>query len=444
MSPSQYRDERASNGRTSATLDATRPAEASTILRVRYEVVRRATEALCEPLTVEDHVVQTLYEVSPTKWHLAHTSWFFETFVLCEHTPDYRPLNSRYRDLFNSYYKAVGPAHSRGRRGVLSRPTLEEVYRYRRHVDAHMMQFLERQGGPLSEDLAALITLGLHHEQQHQELILTDIKHVFACNPLRPAYRAIAASRADAPPPLAWQAFPAGVQEIGHDGDGFAFDCEAPRHSVYLGAFRLATRPVTNGEFVAFIEDGGYGRPALWLSDGWDAVQSEAWSAPLYWERRDGRWWTMTLGGMQRLNEAEPVCHVSYFEADAYARWSGARLPSEAEWEIVARTVPMEGNFLETDHLHPVPGRLDKGGSGSAKLFGDVWEWTASPFAAYPGYRLPAGALGEYNGKFMCNQMVLRGGSCLTPRSHTRPTYRNFFPPQARWQVTGLRLAQEI
>jgi ergothioneine biosynthesis protein EgtB len=449
------------------------------LLAARYREVRRFTEALCEPLAIEDYVIQSMPDASPAKWHLAHTSWFFETFVLAPTVPGYRPFHSRFGYLFNSYYQSVGERHSRPERGLLSRPTVEEVYRYRAYVDEQMRALLARLpgsgAGAPGADIAAVIELGLHHEQQHQELILTDIKHLFARNPLRPAYRdgSRIADRSSRPGgdrdevrSVRWHTYPEGLAWIGHEGEGFAFDNETPRHRVFLQRFRLAARLVTNAEYLAFMGDGGYARPEFWLSEGWNAVQAHGWRAPLYWEEMDGHWWMMTLSGMREVAPDEPVCHVSYYEADAYARWAGARLPTEAEWEVAAAGAPVEGNFAENGPLHPMPAprrdqrpttdeqrsnaRSQEPGARSAseashlaQLFGDVWEWTASAYAPYPGYRPLAGALGEYNGKFMCSQMVLRAGSCATPRSHIRPTYRNFFPPGARWQFTGIRLAED-
>jgi ergothioneine biosynthesis protein EgtB len=379
-------------------------------------------------------------DASPVKWHLAHTSWFFETFLLVPHLPGYEVFHPSFCYLFNSYYNAVGPRIPRPERGLITRPGLDEAHAYRAAVDAAVGRYLESVDEVPSADVAAVIDLGLNHEQQHQELILTDVKHALAKNPLRPAYRADAAPVVDvAVPPLGWLDVSAGLVEVGHDGAGFAFDNEGPRHRVYLGGFAIGSRSVTNGEFIAFIEDGGYSRPELWLSDGWNHAAAHDWEAPLYWERADGSWWTMTLGGFRPVSLCEPVCHVSYYEADAYARWAGFRLPTEAEWEVAARATEPNGTFLESERFHP---QSAQGGMGLAKWFGDVWEWTQSPYMAYPGMRPEAGALGEYNAKFMCNQMVLRGGSCATPRSHIRATYRNFFPPEARWQFSGIRLAR--
>ena len=403
----------------------------------RYQNIRRATEQLCAPLSAEDCQVQSMDDASPVKWHLAHTSWFFETFVVERWVPSYRPFHPAYRILFNSYYQSVGRQHPRPQRGLLSRPTLDEVLAYRRHVDAQMVALLEA-GSAFDADV---VELGLQHEQQHQELILTDVKHLLSCNPLRPAYRDCPQPRDAASVPQSWQSFEEGIHWVGHDGAGFAFDNEQPRHRVFIEAFELAARLVTNEEFLAFIDGGGYERPELWLSDGWNTVQARGWRAPLYWERRDDAWQVMTLGGLRPLRADEPVCHVSFYEADAFARWAWARLPREAEWEVAATDAVIDGNFVESQWLHPLP--APAGGAGLTQLFGDVWEWTQSAYSPYPGYQPPAGALGEYNGKFMCNQLVLRGGSCATPRDHVRPTYRNFFPPDARWQFSGIRLARD-
>ncbi len=397
--------------------------------------VRAQTVALCDPLSAEDCVVQSASEASPAKWHLAHTTWFFETFVLQPFVGGYKPFHPDFAYLFNSYYESVGSFHSRRHRGLLTRPTLAEVLDYRSHIDQQLETLLTDCDHSNADEIAARCTLGLNHEQQHQELLLTDIKHLFWCNPLRPAYRAPTDEAATREAPLQWLSFPAGVYETGHSGGAFAFDNELPRHREYLEPFRIASRPVSSGEFMKFIADDGYGTPTLWLSDGWQAVRERGWSAPLYWEQRDQQWWQMTLSGMRRVNASEPVCHVSYYEADAFARWSGKRLPSESEWEIAANQHPTDGNFMEDNRLHPRP-QINE-----ATFFGDVWEWTASAYSPYPGYTPSAGALGEYNGKFMINQQVLRGGSCVTPRSHIRASYRNFFYPHDRWQFKGLRLA---
>lgn len=414
--------------------------ELSTIASIaeRYRQVRGVTESLCRPLEPEDTVVQSMPQASPVKWHLAHTSWFFETFLLTKALPGYRPFHPRFNYLFNSYYEAIGERVARTDRGLLTHPRLGEVYDYRAHVDEGMQRLLKEISSEAHAELAPLVELGLNHEQQHQELILTDVKHLFASNPLRPAYHHRPAEDGGPVPPLRWVEHGAGIRAIGISGNGFCFDNESPRHRVFLNAFRIAARPVANGEFLGFMEDGGYTRPELWLSDGWDACRRLQWTSPLYWERTGNVWESMTLAGMWPVNLAEPVCHVSYYEADAFARWAGARLPTEAEWEIAADTSPIEGNFLDSGRLHPAPV------PEQTSFFGDVWQWTQSPYVGYPGYRALAGAIGEYNGKFMCNQMVLRGGSCATPRSHVRATYRNFFPPEVRWQFMGFRLAQDV
>lgn len=410
-------------------------------LAERYPEVRRTTESLCARLTPEDHVVQSMPDASPAKWHLAHTSWFFETFLLGPHLPGYAEFHPRYGYLFNSYYNAVGDRHERPRRGILSRPPLEEIHAYRRHVDGRMAELFAALTPERAAELAPLIALGLNHEQQHQELILMDIKHAFASEPLRPAYVPRAEqARSGGAPALRWVPFGEGVRRIGDDGkERFAFDNEGPRHRVFTEPFQLASRPVTCGEFRAFIDDGGYRRPEFWLSDGWDAVRANGWEAPLYWE--DGA--VMTLSGVQPFDDAEPVCHVSFYEADAFARWAGARLPTEAEWEVAAVDAEVKGNLLERGRLHPAAADGGGGSGALGQLFGDVWEWTASAYSPYPGFRPAAGAVGEYNGKFMCNQLVLRGGACVTPASHLRATYRNFFPPHARWAFSGLRLARD-
>ena len=410
-------------------------------LAARYQAVRAATERLAAPLSPEDCTAQSMPDASPVKWHLAHTSWFFETFVL-ESTAGYRPLEPAYRVLFNSYYHAVGEQHFRPERGLITRPGLAEVLAYRRHVDEHCLALLGH--GALNSAQQAIVELGLQHEQQHQELILTDVKHLFARNPTHPVYRQCASERAGEAVPLTWHAYPAGLREIGHAGAGFAFDNEGPRHRVFVHAFELGSRLVSNAEFAAFVEDRGYARPELWLSDGFSAVQREGWQAPLYWRREGGTWHHYTLAGLRVVAPDEPVAHVSAYEADAYARWAGARLPTEAEWEVVAADVPVAGNFVESGRLRPAAASTSAAsGSRPVQLFGDAWEWTASAYAPYPGYRPPAGALGEYNGKFMANQLVLRGGSCATPASHMRASYRNFFHPEARWQWSGLRLARD-
>jgi ergothioneine biosynthesis protein EgtB len=432
-------------GASKGTESATAPSseiDQSEDLRTRYRLIREFSEKLSETLEPEDCVVQTMPEASPVKWHLAHTSWFFETFVLKEALPNHNPIHAQYAYLFNSYYNAAGKMHCRPKRGLISRPTLRETMEYRRRVDSIMHAVFEKPA--ILETFAPVILLGLHHEQQHQELILTDIKHVFSENPLRPVFRERSTLKS-APVALAsWQSFPAGVYEIGYKGAGFHFDNEGPHHRQFVEAFQLMPRLVTNGDYVEFIEDGGYRRPEFWLSLGWYTVNEQRWQAPLYWDKHDGSWWAFTLAGMRELDKNEPVCHVSYFEADAFARWAKARLPYEFEWEVAAADLPYAGNFAETRIFHPQP--LDRTAIRRplAQMFGDVWEWTSSSYSPYPGYAPVVGALGEYNGKFMCNQYVLRGGSCATSQSHIRKTYRNFFPPNARWQFTGIRLARSL
>ncbi len=408
-----------------------------------YKTVREFTEALCKPLVTEDYVIQSMPDVSPTKWHLAHTSWFFETFVLSKLNPRYESPNPQYNYLFNSYYVQVGERHARPERGLLSRPTVEEVYRYRHYIDQNMTEFLESANKGRIEEIAPVVEIGLHHEQQHQELMITDIKHVFSVNPVRPVYIERNAPKFASIPKMSWVSFRGGLHFIGNEREGFAFDNESPHHREFLEPFKLASRLVTNGEYLAFMEDEGYKRPELWLSDGWHTVETNGWNAPQYWEKRDGRWWNFTLFGMREVDANEPVCHVSHYEADAYARWLGARLPSESEWEVAASNIPIEGNFVDNGNYHPVALADKKLNGPPRQVFGDVWEWTQSPYISYPGYKTLPGPLGEYNGKFMSNQMVLRGGSCATSRSHIRKTYRNFFPHNARWQFMGIRLAKD-
>jgi ergothioneine biosynthesis protein EgtB len=403
-------------------------------LGTRYSAVRDTTEELAAPLSPEDQTVQSMPDVSPTKWHRAHTSWFFETFLLEPSLPGYTPFDPDFAYLFNSYYESLGARHPRPARGILSRPRSSEVARYRASVDDAMQKLISGENDAAVSDL---VVLGLNHEQQHQELLLMDIKHVLSQNLPQPAYttsdfggnaRSVPAARID---------HEGGLCDIGFDGSGFTFDNELPRHSVHLEPFSLDARPVTCGQWIEFIEDGGYSRVELWLSDGWATCQQQGWEAPLYWSQADSGWQYYTLGGPRSVDEAEPVCHVSYYEADAFARWAGARLPTEAEWEVLAADTPVTGNFLDQRVLHPRP-VTDK-----SSLYGDVWQWTSSAYAGYPGFRPASGAVGEYNGKFMVNQYVLRGGCCATPAGHLRPTYRNFFPPFARWAFSGLRLAHD-
>jgi ergothioneine biosynthesis protein EgtB len=438
-----------------------------------YQRVRRSTVALAAPLSVEDQMVQSMPNASPTKWHLAHTTWFFETFLLVPHRRGYRRVFAEADRLFNSYYESVGRPRDRAQRGTLSRPGAEEIVDFRRSVDDHILQLLGDLGDGSSAAAARireLIILGINHEEQHQELILTDIKHAFGHSPLRPAYqpRAIQGAGAGAagvsaagPAPLGWTSFEGGITFIGHSAErGFSFDNERPRHRVLVDGFALANRLVTCGEYLDFMRDGGYQRPELWLSDGWQAARLGDWQAPLYWHRPEGEgdsgYWHLTLRGEQAVRTDEPVVHVSYYEADAFARWAGARLPRETEWERAAAgpgesaqesaalpDLPGSANLLESGHLHPAPAPYAPGMTPVTQMIGDVWEWTQSPYVEYPGYRRPPGALGEYNGKFMCNQLILRGGSCVTPRRHLRASYRNFFPPDARWQFSGIRLAKD-
>lgn len=417
-----------------------RSTDLSTLERL-YDAVRAATVALAARLSDADATVQSMPDASPTKWHLAHTSWFFETMVVIPNAAGYRAFDDNYKFLFNSYYETLGERQPRPLRGLITRPTLAEILDYRRHVDSAMVQLFQQKPSP---SVIGLSELGCHHEQQHQELILTDILHLFAQSPLRPAYKDSVPVAVDLTDKVkrTYKSFPGGMFDIGHDGSGFAFDCESPRHAVHLQPYRLADRPVTNGEWIEFIADGGYRNPLLWLSDGWTSARNEGWSAPLYWQERDGEYWTMTLRGFQPVNLHAPVCHVSYFEADAFATWAQKRLPTEAEWEIAAQPLPVKGNFMNSGRLRPKEAPAASG--DLLQMFGDVWEWTRSAFLPYPRFRPAAGAVGEYNGKFMSGQFVLRGGSCVTPQGHVRASYRNFFPPHARWQFSGLRLAEDV
>lgn len=411
-----------------------------------YRSVRRFSEALCADLAPEDCVAQSMPDASPTKWHLAHTTWFFETFVLREHSPGYAPFDPAFAYLFNSYYNGEGERHARPQRGVLTRPLLEEVLAYRTHVDEQVLALLDETDEKPRGELLRVLEIGLHHEQQHQELILSDIKHLFAQNALMPAYRPPLPATTRSAPSLDFVPVPEGVYEIGQPahpaGEGFCFDNETPVHRVFVESCLLADRLITNGEFCDFIRDGGYRRPELWLDVGWATVQQSDWDKPLYWRGGPDGYTEFTLAGERELCDAEPVAHVSFLEADAFARWAGARLPTEQEWEVACGPRPVAGHFVESGRLHP---RADQSGApgGIRQLYGDLWEWTRSSYAPYPGYRPEAGTLGEYNGKFMCEQLVLRGGSCASSRSHLRPTYRNFFRAPDRWQFTGIRLAKE-
>ncbi|MCU1454374.1 MAG: egtB [Acidimicrobiales bacterium] len=429
--------------RSTATLIPDRAATGEAL-----RTTRQRTERLALPLAPEDQVVQSMPDVSPTKWHRAHTTWFFETFVLGPHQPGYAPVHPGYDYLFNSYYEQVGPRYPRPDRGLVSRPTCAEVADYRAAVDRSLDDLLADADEATWQAIEPLVELGVHHEQQHQELLLMDIKHVFSCNPLLPAYdpsrRPLARNATASDRAASWVDIEAdGIVEVGHDGPGFAFDNEEPRHQALVRPFRLADRLVTAGDWLAFMDAGGYRRPELWLSEGWATVQQQGWEAPLYWQRDDGRWAIFTLAGRRPLEPDDPVCHVSFYEADAYARWAGARLPTEEEWEVAAvrHAAGDDPNDLGTHLLHPRPAPAAP--PGLRQLGGDAWEWTASPYRPYPQFRPPPGAIGEYNGKFMCNQMVLRGGACVTPPGHARPTYRNFFPPAARWAFSGLRLAAD-
>jgi ergothioneine biosynthesis protein EgtB len=413
-------------------------------LTKRYDEVRAHTERLAAPLSPEDQTVQSMADVSPTKWHRAHVTWFFETFVLAENESGFRPFQDKYWFLFNSYYEAVGPRFARAERGVITRPGAHDVGVYRGNVDDRMRDLVASLDGGTIDKLVPTIELGFHHEQQHQELLLMDIKHVLSMNPLRPAYVELAGGRAgrDEPDALGWVDLDGGLVEIGHDGAGFSFDNELPRHQTWLNPYRLADRLVTNREWLEFMADGGYGRPEFWLSDGWARVKDEGWQAPFYWEQLDGVWFEHTLHGTWPVDPALPASHVSHYEADAFATWAGKRLPTEAEWEHAARLhgpADVVGNLADTETFHPRAAGAPT--DGLRQLYGDCWEWTSSSYLPYPGFHPAEGAIGEYNGKFMSNQMVLRGGCALTPPGHARASYRNFFPPGSRWALSGVRLA---
>ncbi len=424
-----------------AEMDISQPLPLSSLKSCLFGT-RALSAAIAAPLSDEDQVVQAMDDASPTKWHLAHTTWFFETFVLRPFDETYRPYDERFPYCFNSYYEAAGERHPRPKRGLLTRPSGEEVRGYRAHVDEALEAFLSRKDNDVPPNAARLLELGIHHEQQHQELMLTDVLSLFSMQPLKPAYREVEEQPQEgAATALGWVDVEGGIAEIGRQGEGFAYDNERPRHEVLLRPFRLATRCVTNGEWLEFMADGGYGTPHLWLSDGLASVRAEGWRAPLYWEEGEGGWRQMGLHGLRPVDPAAPVTHVSYYEADAFARWAGKRLPSEFEWEVASRGLAEHGRTLGHGALRPLAAGAN--GGGLHQMFGDVWEWTQSPYAPYPGFKAAPGAVGEYNGKFMCNQFVLKGGSCVTPDGHVRRTYRNFFYPHQRWQFTGLRLADD-
>jgi len=414
----------------------------------RFTDVRQQTLQFCQPLSVEDHGLQAAVETSPPKWHLAHTTWFFETFLLKEYVTDYCSVDARYEVLFNSYYNGIGAQHPRAQRGLLSRPSLEEIHIYRHHVDSHMIDLLSQTNHLHYAEICSRLELGLHHEQQHQELLFTDLKFSWFQNPLYPAYSDAPLQEAQVnknakPTPLAWMDYEGGLVDIGHDGEGFCFDNELPRHKAVVNPFALSNRLVCNGEFLEFMNAGGYQDPQWWLADGWAEVNQHGWQSPLYWRQQGSQWYEYTLHGLLPLESNRPVVHISAYEADAYARWRGARLPTEQELELAANQVicnsDMAGQFVDSGQYHPRAAEQN-----DSQLFGTAWEWTSSAYGSYPGYKPAAGAIGEYNGKFMCNQLVLRGGSCVTSRNHIRPTYRNFFYPRDRWQFTGIRLANSL
>jgi len=411
-------------------------------LIARSNKIRKFTETLCEPLETEDYIIQSMPDVSPTKWHLGHTSWFFEAFVHGSADSNYKSIHPLYTYLFNSYYIQIGERWDRPNRGLLSRPTVKDIYEYRNFVDNNVIEFIKNCDEKLYMEYAPIIEIGLNHEQQHQELLLTDIKHVLSFNPLNPVYSEKEIINSDDIPKMSWKEFDGGIFEIGNDGSSFNYDNETPMHKEFINPFKIANRLVTNGEYIEFIEDGGYNNAPLWLSDGWATIETEGWKAPLYWEKKEGEWWNFTLNGFRKVNPAEPVTHISYYEADAFVSWKDGRLPTEAEWEVVAGDLQYKGNFVEELNFHPIA--LKSEDNGLNQMYGDVWEWTRSSYSPYPGYKALSGALGEYNGKFMSSQMVLRGGSCATSETHIRNTYRNFFPPHSRWQFMGIRLAKDI
>lgn len=407
-----------------------------------YRRVRGFSHQLAEPLTTEDYVIQTMPDVSPTKWHLAHTSWFFEAFVLSKVYKDYKSIDPKYTYIFNSYYVQVGERHCRPKRGLLSRPTVNEIYEYRAYVDENMEKLFSQLPDDEFSEIAPVIEIGIHHEQQHQELIVTDIKHVFSENPLDPVYLPNTRENSNSNTEFNWFDFDEGIYNIGNKGNVFGYDNEFPLHKTLIQPFTFSSRLITNGEYIEFIEDEGYQKTSLWLSDGWSARTAGNWEAPLYWDNVQGEWWNFTLNGFKKVDKNEPVCHVSYYEADAFATWAGTRLPTEFEWEVVSSDLSLRGNFAEDGNFNPVPNtNFDE---NIQQMYGDVWEWTRSPYSPYPGYKTLPGALGEYNGKFMCNQIVLKGGSCATSKTHIRNTYRNFFTPESRWQFMGIRLAKDV
>lgn len=406
----------------------------------KFKKARAFTEEITDPLEIEDYVVQVTENASPAKWHLAHTTWFFETFLLEKELEDYDPIHPQYSYLFNSYYLQTGVPHCRARRGNISRPTVKQVFEYRNSINEHVIDLINNATDEQYEQWGPIIEIGIHHEQQHQELLMTDLKYMFSQNPLNPVYKNAERPRARSIPEISWIGFEEGVYEVGHDGEGFGYDNEFPRHKTYIHDFELANRLVTNGEYLEFMEAGTYSEPKWWLDEGYSTIRDEGWEAPLHWRNVDGEWHQFTLSGLEQIDPHDPVTHVSYFEADAYARWKGYRLPTEQEWEVASKSLPEEGNFADAGYLQPAA--LQTANAGLQQMFGEVWQWTQSSYSPYPGYKPLPGALGEYNGKFMCNQYVLRGGSCATSRSHFRKTYRNFFHANERWQFTGIRLAK--
>ncbi|MBU1100098.1 MAG: ergothioneine biosynthesis protein EgtB [Bacteroidetes bacterium] len=410
----------------------------------KYLSVRSLTESLCEPLEIEDYVVQSMPDASPIRWHIAHTSWFFETFILKEVLPNYKPLNEIYPFLFNSYYVQAGERFARPDRGLLTRPTVKEVMEYRHYIDRHMLGLIEKTTEEQLEQLTVTFNIGLNHEQQHQELMLTDLKHMFSRNPLYPVYREQPLYTPIKPADIHWVEFEESTKEIGSNGSEFFYDNEIPRHKALTLPFAIADRLVTNGEFIEFMESGGYENQILWLSSGYTAVEENNWRSPLYWQKIENEWWNYTLNGFRKVHPDEPVTHISFYEAEAYAHWKGFRLPTEFEWERASEGVEIKGNFVDDSSFHPMGLTIDTIADPLKQFYGTVWEWTCSDYAPYPGYKVPPGAIGEYNGKFMSGQIVLRGGSCATSQNHIRKTYRNFFPHSARWQFMGIRLAKDL